>query len=127
MSFNENLVKNYKVRQKSIKELKEGYKAILGVAFELNKQGIIGAYTSGKAKFDVGLTEEQKKTARELDDTLWDYKDETFRELLEEKDIAVIVDWFNIRAWSEEGELGYISIIFSEDSKKEQDKKLKEN
>ena len=75
----------------------------------------------------MGLTEEQKKTARELDDTLWDYKDETFRELLEEKDIAVIVDWFNIRAWSEEGELGYISIIFSEDSKKEQDKKLKEN
>ena len=45
MSFNENLVKNYKARQKSIKELKEGYKAILGVAFELNKQGIIEAYT----------------------------------------------------------------------------------
>ena len=31
MSFNEDLVKNYKARQKSIKELKEGYKSVLGV------------------------------------------------------------------------------------------------
>nr|DAU65679.1 MAG TPA: N-formylglutamate amidohydrolase [Ackermannviridae sp.] len=127
MSFSEDLVKNYKARQKAIKEIKEDFKSVLGVPFELNKQNIINAYISGKAKFDVGLTEEQKKTTKEFYDNYYDYKDETFRELLEEKGIAVIVDWFNIRAWSDEGELGYISIIFSEDSKKEQDKKLKEN
>ena len=127
MSFSEDLVKNYKARQKAIKEIKEDFKSVLGVSFELNKQNIINAYISGKAKFDVGLTEEQKKTTKEFYDNYYDYKDETFRELLEEKGIAVIVDWFNIRAWSDEGELGYISIIFSEDSKKEQDKKLKEN
>lgn len=125
MSYTEDLVKNYKARQKAIKNIKDDFKSVLGIPFELNKQNIIDAYTSGKAKYDVSLTEEQKLKARELDGTLWDYRDETLRELMEEKDIAVIVDWFNIRAWSEEGELEYISIIFSEDSKKEQDKKLK--
>ena len=127
MSFSEDLVKNYKTRQKSIKVMKEDFKKILGVPFELYKQGIIDAYTSGKFKFDVSLTEEQKVKARELDDLLWDYKDETLRELLEEKEIAVIVDRFLIRAWGDEGEMAYITIFFSDNSKKEQDKKLKEN
>nr|DAX46366.1 MAG TPA: hypothetical protein [Ackermannviridae sp.] len=127
MSYTEDLVKNYKARQKSIKVMKEEFKKVLGVPFELYKQGIIDAYTSGKFKFEVSLTEEQKAKARELDDLFWDYKDETLRELLEEKEIAVIVDRFSIRAWVDEGALAYIIIFFSEDSKKEQDKKLKEN
>lgn len=127
MSYTEDLVKNYKARQKSIKVMKEEFKKVLGVPFELYKQGIIDAYTSGKFKFEVSLTEEQKAKARELNDLFWDYKDETLKELLEEKEIAVIVDRFSIRAWVDEGALAYIIIFFSEDSKKEQDKKLKEN
>ena len=127
MSFSEDLVKNYKARQKAIKEIKEDFKSVLGVPFELNKQNIIDAYISGKSRYDVGLTADQNIKAKEFYDNYYDYKEETFRELLEEKGIAVIVDWFSINCWVDEENLGYISIIFSEDSKKEQDKKLKEN
>nr|DAO30956.1 MAG TPA: hypothetical protein [Ackermannviridae sp.] len=126
MSFNEELVKNYKARQKSLKEIKKGFKDVLGVPFELSKDLITGAYTSGKLHCDVVMSDEQKKVARDLDENFWDFKNETLRELLEEKNIAVIVDWFNIRCYSE-NDLGYIRLAFSEDSKKEQDKKLKEN
>ena len=75
MSFSEDLVKNYKARQKAIKEIKEDFKSVLGVPFELNKQNIIDAYISGKSRYDVGLTSDQSIKAKEFYDNYYDYKE----------------------------------------------------
>jgi hypothetical protein len=123
MSFSTDLVKNYKERQKSIKELKEKFKEELKMIFLPHKEAIINAYISGESNYSIIIEENFKNRLEELYVKLPDYKISIFREIFQEQEIAVIVDWFDTYIRDEES-VYRINIWFSDDSKIEQDKKI---
>lgn len=126
MSFNEELVKNYKERQKAIKKIKEEYKEVFKPQYKLNKDLLINSYISGDEVYELQLTVEQAKSLKNLNQNHWKYKDELFRELLEEEEIAIVVSWFE--TWTTEDDIdSKIFIHFSQYTKKELDKELKGN
>lgn len=60
MSFSTDLVKNYKERQKAIKELKEKFKEELKMIFLPHKEAIINAYISGESNYSIIIEENFK-------------------------------------------------------------------
>lgn len=125
MSYTEDLVKNYKARQKAIKKMKEEYKEIFKPMFKMHKDSIVQSYAKGDNGYEIALTTEQTEALKNLLDTYWKYKDEIFREILEEEEIAVVVYFFD--TWYIEENMSKIKIFFSQQTKKELDKELKEN
>ena len=123
MSFSTDLVKNYKERQKSIKELKEKFKEELKVIFLPHKEAIINAYVSGESNYSIIIEENFKNRLEELYSKLPDYKISIFREIFQEQEIAVIVDWFDTYIRDDES-VYRINIWFSDDSQIEQNKKI---
>lgn len=123
MSFSTDLVKNYKERQKAIKELKEKFKEELKMIFLPHKEAIINAYISGESNYSIITEENFKNRLEELYAKLPDYKISIFREIFQEQEIAVIVDWFDTYIRDDES-VYRINIWFSDDSKIEQDKKI---
>lgn len=123
MSFSTDLVKNYKERQKSIKELKEKFKEELKVLFLPHKDAIILAYTNGEPNYSIIVEENFKNRLEELYSKLPDYKISIFREIFQEQEIAVIVDWFDTYIRDDES-VYRINIWFSDDSQIEQNKKI---
>lgn len=123
MSFSTDLVKNYRERQKAIKELKEKFKEELNMLFLPHKDAIILAYISGEPNYSVIVEENFKNRLEELYEKLPDYKISIFREIFQEQEIAVIVDWFDTYIKDDES-VYRINIWFSDDSKIEQDKKI---
>lgn len=125
MSYTEDLVKNYKARQKAISKMKEEYKEIFKPMFKMHKDLIVQSYAKGNNGYEIALTTEQTESLRNLLDNYWKYKDEIFREILEEEEIAVVVYFFD--TWYIEENMSKIKIFFSQQTKKELDKELKEN
>lgn len=123
MSFSTDLVKNYRERQKSIKELKEKFKEELKVLFLPHKDTIILSYTNGEPNYSIIVEENFKNRLEELYEKLPDYKISIFREIFQEQEIAVIVDWFDTYIRDDES-VYRINIWFSDDSQIEQNKKI---
>lgn len=123
MSFSTDLVKNYRERQKAIKELKEKFKEELKMLFLPHKDAIILAYINGEPNYSIIVEENFKNRLEELYEKLPDYKISIFREIFQEQEIAVIVDWFDSYIRDEES-VYRINIWFSDENKSEQYKKI---